>query len=214
MFLSILRNIADCFLGYAFFAQAAAILLTYVLVVSGFDWHYFEATRSSALIAFLFPAALFGFLVPVLVPVGLYVMGYLHRHPDWRRAAFALAQAEIVGVLVSFIYKAVSGRAHPVLFNNGPFTDISREFHFGLLEKGVFWGWPSSHTTVAFAGAAVLATLFPKRRALIIAACIYALYIGIGVSVTIHWFSDFIAGAIIGTTAGIVVAKSVLKRRA
>jgi hypothetical protein len=27
----------------------------------------------------------------------------------------------------------------------------------------------------------------------------YALYVGIGVSMTIHWLSDFVAGAILGT---------------
>ena len=36
-------------------------------------------------------------------------------------------------------------------------------------------------------------------------AVTYALYIGIGVSMTIHWFSDFVAGALIGTIVGVVV---------
>jgi hypothetical protein len=39
-------------------------------------------------------------------------------------------------------------------------------------------------------------------------AITYALYIGIGVSRTIHWFSDFAAGAIIGSAKGAVVGKS------
>jgi membrane-associated phospholipid phosphatase len=39
-------------------------------------------------------------------------------------------------------------------------------------------------------------------------AITYSLYVGIGVSMTIHWFSDFIAGAIIGTVVGVVVGKS------
>jgi hypothetical protein len=34
---------------------------------------------------------------------------------------------------------------------------------------------------------------------------LYALYIGVGVSMTIHWFSDFVAGAIIGTVIGFTV---------
>jgi len=36
---------------------------------------------------------------------------------------------------------------------------------------------------------------------------IYALYIGIGVSLSIHWFSEFVAGAIIGTVIGVTVGK-------
>jgi len=34
---------------------------------------------------------------------------------------------------------------------------------------------------------------------------ITAAYIGFGVSMTIHWFSDFVAGALVGTADGIVV---------
>jgi len=39
-------------------------------------------------------------------------------------------------------------------------------------------------------------------------AILYAFYVGIGVSLTIHWFSDFAAGAIIGSVIGAVVGKS------
>jgi membrane-associated phospholipid phosphatase len=36
-------------------------------------------------------------------------------------------------------------------------------------------------------------------------AILYAFYVGLGVSMTIHWFSDFVAGAIIGSVIGAVV---------
>jgi hypothetical protein len=39
-------------------------------------------------------------------------------------------------------------------------------------------------------------------------ALLYACYVGLGVSMTIHWFSDFVAGAIIGSVVGEVVGKS------
>ena len=45
-------------------------------------------------------------------------------------------------------------------------------------------------------------------------ALAYAFYIGIGVSVTsIHWFSEFVAGATIGSVIGVVVGKSYLAER-
>ena len=56
--------------------------------------------------------------------------------------------------------------------------------------------------------AVTLFRLFPTHRWLGSVAITYALYIGIGVSMTIHWFSDFTAGAIIGTAIGAVVGKS------
>jgi hypothetical protein len=39
-------------------------------------------------------------------------------------------------------------------------------------------------------------------------ALLYAFYIDLGVSVTIHWFSEFVAGAIIGSVIGTVVGRS------
>ena len=56
--------------------------------------------------------------------------------------------------------------------------------------------------------AAALFQLFPKQRWLGYVAITYALYIGLGVSMTIHWISDFLAGAIIGTVIGAVVGRS------
>jgi membrane-associated phospholipid phosphatase len=41
-------------------------------------------------------------------------------------------------------------------------------------------------------------------------AILYACYVGLGVSMTIHWFSDFAAGAIIGSVIGAVVGKGFL----
>ena len=91
-------------------------------------------------------------------------------------------------------------------------VNITHVFHFGFLRGGIFWGWPSSHTTIAFAMAVALLSLYPKNKIIRYLAIAYALYVGIGVSITIHWFSDFIAGVIFGTVIGIVVGKRFLKR--
>jgi len=105
-------------------------------------------------------------------------------------------------------YKALTGRVHPPRLLIESTIDISQEFRFGFLRGGVFWGWPSSHTTMAFAMSITLLMLYPKNKIVRYLALIYALYIGFGVSISIHWFSDFVAGAIIGTVIGIVVGKS------
>jgi len=49
--------------------------------------------------------------------------------------------------------------------------------------------------------------LHPKPRWLGWLAILYAGYVGLGVSMTIHWFSDFAAGAIVGSVIGAVVGK-------
>ena len=55
--------------------------------------------------------------------------------------------------------------------------------------------------------AATVFTLLPKPRWLGYVAVAYAFYVGLGVSMTIHWLSDFIAGAILGTVVGVVVGR-------
>jgi membrane-associated phospholipid phosphatase len=199
------RNLIDCFKGRMIIWHIMAILLTLVLVTSGFDWHYFLCTRAPTLRSLMFPAVHIGGLLPILLPLTLLAFGSITRRASICLVGWAVAQAEIIGGLVAAAYKAITGRAHPSHLAG---ADLSHTFRFGILRGGVFWGWPSSHTTIAFAMAATVFTLFPKQRWLGYLALAYALYIGIGVSMTIHWFSDFTAGAIIGTVIGVVVGKS------
>jgi membrane-associated phospholipid phosphatase len=156
----------------------------------------------------MFPAVHIGGLLPIALPLLLLALGIVTGHALTRQTGWAVSQAEIIGAFVAASYKAFTGRVHPSHGADGP--DLSHVFRFGFLRGGVFWGWPSSHTTIAFAMAGAIFTLFPKQRWLGCAATAYALYVGIGVSMTIHWFSDFTAGAIFGTVIGMVVGKSFL----
>jgi membrane-associated phospholipid phosphatase len=183
----------------------AAIVLTFILVRSGFDWFYFRSTRDPNLWHWMFPAAPIGGLVPLILPLTLIVSGIILRDTKIALAGWGIGQAALLGSLISSAYKAVTGRVHPAHLLG---DDISAGFRFGWLRGGVFWGWPSSHTTIAFAMAMTVFTLFPKHRWLGLSALAYAFYIGVGVSMTIHWFSDFAAGAIIGTIIGVVVGRS------
>ena len=143
-----------------------------------------------------------------LAAVSLFVVGFIIQSSRTVLTGWAIGQAALLGSLVSSTYKAFTGRVHPAHIVG---ADISHVFQFGFLRGGVFWGWPSSHTTIAFAMAVTVFTLFPKQRWLGWVAILYAFYVGIGVSMTIHWFSDFVAGAIIGSVIGAVVGKSFLR---
>lgn len=199
------RNFIGCFKGRMIVWHLIAIVLTYILVNSGFDWFYFRSTRSHTLWTLMFPGAVIGQLIPLLLPLTLLVIGNSSGNATTTRTAWAIAQAAFLGWFISCCYKSLTGRVHPE-HTLGP--DISHVFRFGFWRGGVFWGWPSSHTAVAFAMAVTLLTLFPRTRWLRIAAMTYAFYIGISVSMTIHWFSDFAAGAIIGSVIGVTVGKS------
>jgi membrane-associated phospholipid phosphatase len=208
-FLSTLpRNITASFTGQRIIWHGVAIILTFILVASGFDWRYFLSTRAPNLRSWMFPAVVIGGLLPIALPLVLLAVGSLAKRAKTSLTGWAIGQAELIGALVAAAYKAVTGRAHP---SHEVGADLSHIFRFGLLRGGIFWGWPSSHTTIAFAMAVTIFTLFPKQRWVGFAAIAYALYVGIGVSMTIHWFSDFSAGAIIGTAIGSVVGKSYLR---
>ena len=199
------RNLIGCFQGRRIVWHIIAILLTFILVMSSFDWRYFLATHNPAFRSWMFPAVRIGGLLPLTLPLILFALGIIARSARTILTGWAVGQAALLGSLVSSAYKAVTGRAHP---SHVVGADISHVFHFGFLRGGVFWGWPSSHATIAFAMAATVFTLCAKRRWLGFVALLYACYVGIGVSLTIHWFSDFAAGAIIGSVIGAVVGKS------
>jgi membrane-associated phospholipid phosphatase len=211
-FKSLIKNIIDCFRGYNILWHLLAIALTYIIVTSGFDWWYFESTRNMFLQKITLVPAIIGFFVPIIVPIVIYIIG--KNKKDIRRKIIALgvAQAEIIAYLISIVYKTFTGRTQPEFFTHNSLADISREFHFGFLQHGVFWGWPSSHTMVAFAMSFALIMLYPKNKKILYISIIYAFFIGIGVSISIHWFSDFLAGAILGTLVGIIVGKDFLKK--
>jgi membrane-associated phospholipid phosphatase len=204
-FVTLPRNIIGCFKGRMIVWHAVAIAVTLALVLSGFDWVYFRSTREVVVHRWWWPALPVGMFLPVLLPLVLIVCGFIISHSKMSRIGWAIGQAAFIGWFVSAVYKFFTGRVHPAHTIG---EDISREFRFGFYRGGVFWGWPSSHTTVAFAMAVTILMLFPKHRLLKWLALACAFYIGLSVSMTIHWFSDFVAGVIIGSVVGMVVGRS------
>jgi membrane-associated phospholipid phosphatase len=200
---SVARVFAASFSRYALVTQMIAILVTAAMVFSGIDWYWYEATRSPHLLGVVIFAGLSGFLVPVFVPTGLLLFGSLES----RALGRALLTSEIVAFLLAAIYKAGTGRLQPNLANG---IDISHAFQFGILKHGIFWGWPSSHTIVAFAGAVTFA-LVMDRKWVRVPAIIYACAIGFGASIGFHWLSDVIAGALMGSAVAFVAHRESAK---
>ena len=201
------KNILGCFQGRMILWHLLFIVLTFICVTSGFDWIYFCSTRSPVLREWMFPSAPIGGLVPLALPLILILSCFITSHARLALTGWAIGQAALIGSLLSSTYKAFTGRVHAEHFVG---ADISHAFRFGWLRGGVFWGWPSSHTTIAFAMSVTVFMLFPKHRWLGWLALVYAGYIGLGVSMTIHWCSDFVAGAILGAVIGRVVGKRFL----
>jgi len=180
---------------------------TYGIVESGFDWRWYRNAQEHSWIPNTgFVAVGIGPLASVAVPLGIYLYGRSHEDAQLQITGLAMGQAAILGALFSSGLKAFTGRVPPDEHKN--LNDYSREFRFGFLRGGVYQGWPSSHTTTAFAMAVTLSKLYPDNSAIRIAGLAYASLIGLGVSTNIHWFSDAVAGAFIGYAIGDAVGTS------
>ncbi len=213
---SLVPNAINSFKGKNLLWHILAILFTILIVTSGFDWSYYLLTRSSVLASIAFPAILLGTFLPIVIPLLYFLFGILRKKSQLIIMGWAIGQAAILGWIISSFYKALTGRIPPPTpFGASHITntlvDSSHGFQFGFWNGGIFWGWPSSHTTVAFATMVCLVMLYPKNKKVIFFALLYALYVGLSVSVTIHWFSEFVAGAIIGSVIGMVVGRGFRK---
>jgi hypothetical protein len=161
------RNVVAIFSGRNLLWQALAILLTIVIVMSGFDWTYFRWTRGDAFVRLARPAIIIGTFLPLTAILILLLVGAITKNRRFITTAWALGEAALLGYLISCGYKTFTGRLPP------PFHG----FRMSAMNEG----------------------------SLVAGALLYAFYIGLGVSVTIHWFSEFVAGAITGSVVGIVV---------
>jgi membrane-associated phospholipid phosphatase len=212
LFYRLPRNVIAIFSGRNLLWHAFAIALTIVIVTSGGDWAYFRWTRAEAFFALARPALRLGMLMPILGPLVILVAGEAIKNRRLKTTAWALGQAALLAYLITSCYKAITGRRPPPFYghalNDSALIDSSHGFRFGFLKGGIFWGWPSGHTTVAFSMAICLIVLYPKNKIIAFCALLYAFYIGLAVSVTIHWLSEFAAGAIIGSVIGMTVGNS------
>ena len=177
---------------------------TYGIVKSGIDWSWYRNAQDHKWISQLgFVSVGVGPLASVAVPVGLYLYGRSNEDYKLQLTGLAVGQAAILAALTTSVLKAFTGRVPPD--NETNMTDYSGEFRFGFLRGGVYEGWPSSHTATAFAMATTLMELYPENTTIKYCGWAYASLIGLGVSTNIHWFSDAVAGALIGYAIGTVV---------
>lgn len=181
------------------------------LVYSGADFAYLNIVLSVVPFSVLIAADLLGYVVAIFLPLGLYLWGRSRQSAHLLRLAAATTYAVLLGFTFSTLLKAIAGRSSPPHAHPGqvlgPLTDNSHDFNFGFLNEQVIGGWPSSHTTIAFALATVLACLLPPRWYYRVPLYGTALCIGLGVTFGFHWLSEFVAGALLGSLIGLVLGR-------
>lgn len=214
-FNQLLKDILEIFSAKNLIWHFLAIILTFILVVTNFDWNYFIFVQSHSFQKWFFPAVVLGGFLPFLVAFLFLIYGKIKKQEKYLKIGITLLKSIILAFLISGFYKALTGRPNPPHhFFDGTLDlknleNTSHIFYFGFWRRGFFWGWPSTHTTLSFAFSLTLYKLYPKNNLIKTIVILYSFYVGIGISITaIHWFSEFIAGTIFGSLIGIIVSKN------
>lgn len=133
----------------------------------------------------------------IATPLSLYAMGHYHYIPKGKENAYMAAGGLALNTLITFGLKYSVSRERP--FVNNP--AIYKKTHAGP------YSFPSGHTSTAFATATSLTLAYPKWY---VAAPAYVWAGAVGYSrmhLGVHYPSDVLAGAIIGTLSSFVAFK-------
>jgi len=181
-----------------------AIVITYLSVVTDFDWKYFQFLKNYNLLQkILFPAVMIGGFLPMILSLMVMILFWKFRSRNWFKKMIKIFFALVFAVIIDSILKSITGRPAPSMAVG--LIDNSQIFKFGFMRGGIFWGWPSEHAMVAFAMSTVFAKLNSSKWYWPLLAYLYGFYIATGVSLRIHWFSDALSGVLIGYAIGLLI---------
>ena len=206
------NNIINSFKGDNLYLHLAGIASTFLLVSSNTDYKvekffnehegYGNAAR---------PVIRMGMYFPFVIGGSLYAYGKFNKDNEAVGASFAVLQSSLIAFLYNSLLKAVTGRPHPDWRNNDDMKSLSKTFRFGFMRGGIFWGWPSGHTSSTMAVVSALTNFYPDKTWIKIAGYSYVAYMIFAVSSLnrggMHWFSDAIAAAFMSYAIGSTVGK-------
>lgn len=209
-------NALGIFSGSKAILGLSAAAATLIIVESGLDKdvHNYFARRPSIGNS-LRSGVEVGAIFPVILGVGLFGSGFAGGSSQLASAGSAVLQASLFAITTSTALKALTGRAHPepVVYQD---NEAGETFRFGLLRGGVFWGWPSGHLLANTAAVTSLLSFYNHSTWLKVAGGAYLGYLWLSVishgRSSMHWFSDTVAGTLLGYAIGTTVGRNFRKR--
>ena len=206
------NNILDSFRGNNIYLHLTAVVATAIIVDQGADYdveHYFNQHVEYG--SWARPVVFTGEYLPFIAGGSLFAYAKMKNDRQTLGASFAVLQASLIEFLYNSTLKAITGRPHPDWRNVSDMDSLSRSFRFGFLRGGMFWGWPSGHTSATMAVVSALTSYYPDKAWLKAAGFGLVAYTMFGVSANnrggMHWFSDAVAGALMSYAVGSTVGK-------
>jgi membrane-associated phospholipid phosphatase len=163
-----------------------------------------------------------GGVAPVVVPLGLYLSGLGAGESELATAGAAALQAAAIQAVFVSTLKWITDRAGPypdgdpnrkrrtsTLFRD---SNDPNDFNFNPFDISGGLRWPSGHTASNVALVTALFAFYPDELWIPAVGYPIALAIGAGmIEGDYHWFSDVVAGALIGHIIGWSVGRNFRK---
>jgi hypothetical protein len=201
------KNIGDSFKDNNAYLHLSAAAVTPALIYSDADANIHDALDSTSDLPL--PGVAIGWIAPLAFIAPLYVYGKSESDDDSLGAAYALTQTTIITLSYISVLKGLTGRPAPRNSDEKSIREQSRDFNFGILERGINWGWPSGHVGTTTALVTTLTYYYPEKAWLKWTGNSFIAYMIYTVSThnegQMHWFSDAVAGTLVGYAIGSTV---------
>jgi membrane-associated phospholipid phosphatase len=202
-------DLAADFTGYNLFFYGGAVAATGLMAFGGADQAIREGVDAHVHRASAYGnvAVYTGYIAPVLVAPGVYLLGLALRDPMLAGAGSAAVQSLVVAMVATAALKVGVGRAYPGAGDGAAVAHQLRPFQ--SLDLPIGPAWPSGHTVAMTSVVAALTGFYPDQAWIPLVGYPLALAVGAGLVVGgDHWASDVIAGALLGHAIGFTTGRA------
>lgn len=206
------NNIVNSFKGDNLYLHLAGVASTVLIVTTNTDYyvqHFFYEHEQFGNAAI--PIIHYAIYFPFVTGGSLYAYGKLNKDDRAVAASFAVFQSSLIALAYNSLLKAITGRPHPDWQDSTDMESLSKTFRFGFLRGGLWWGWPSGHTSSMMAVVSALTSFYAEKTWLKIAGYSLVAYMMFGVTSLhrggMHWFSDAVAAAFMSYAIGSTIGK-------